>query len=292
MRVFITGATGHVGTAVTAELLANGHAVTGLARSDASAAKLTAAGAQVLRGELGDLSVLAQGAREADAVIHCGFIHDFANFAASVEVDRVAIETLGGALVGTDKPLVVTGGVIGIAPGSVATEDQLIDGDFGRKSEQTALRLASEGIRAMVMRLPPSTHGANDHGFIASLIGFARASGAAAYVGDGNNRWSAGHVLDAARLYRLAIEKGTAGACYHAVGDEGVAARDIAGVIGERLGLPVKSVTPDEAGTHLSWLARFFAADAAASSALTQQRLGWTPREIGLIEDMRTGTYF
>lgn len=292
MRVFITGATGHVGTAVTNELIANGHEVVGLARSEASAAKLEAAGAGALRGELADLDTLAKGAREADAVIHCGFIHDFSQYAASVETDRVAIETFGTALKGTDKPLLVTAGLAGVAPGRLASEEDVLPADFGRASETVALRLAGDGIKAMVVRLPPSTHGRNDHGFVASLIQFARDKGAAAYVGEGTNHWSAGHVLDAARLYRLALEGGTAGARYHAVGDEGIAFRDIAAVIGRRLGLPVQSVSADEAGEYLSWLAPFAQFDAQASSALTRERLGWAPQEVGLLDDMEEGTYF
>lgn len=292
MRVFITGATGHVGTAVTNELIANGHEVVGLARSEASAAKLEAAGAGVLRGELGDLDTLAKGAREADGVIHCGFIHDFSQYAASIETDRVAIEIFGTALKGTDKPLLVTAGLAGIVSSGVATEEDALSPDVGRVSEPAALRLAGDGVKAMVVRLPPSTHGRNDHGFVASLIQFARDKGAAAYVGEGTNHWSAGHVLDAARLYRLALEGGVAGARYHAVGDEGIAFRDIAGVIGRRLGLPVQSVSADEAGEYLSWLAPFAQFDARASSALTRERLKWAPREVGLLADMEDGTYF
>lgn len=292
MRVFITGGSGHVGSAVTNELIAHGHQVTGLARSDAAAAKLEAAGASVLRGELGDLDVLTRGAREADAVIHCGFVHDFSNFAASVETDRIAIETLGAALKGTDKPLIVTAGLAGIAPGRIATEEDELAPVIPRVSEPTALKLASGGVKAMVVRLPPSTHGDNDHGFVAALIQFARNAGAAAYVGEGSNRWSAGHVLDAARVYRLALEKGAAGARYHVVGDEGIPVREIAETIGTRLGLPVKSVTEEEAGTYLSWLAPFFQLDIAASAELTRRRLGWEPREKGLLADMEQGTYF
>jgi len=292
MRVFITGATGHVGTAVTNELIAHGHQVIGLARSDASAAKLDAAGAEALRGELRDLEVLTKGARDADGVIHCGFIHDFSNFAASVEIDRVAIETLGAALRGTGKPLIVTAGLAGIAPGRIATEEDELAPVIPRVSEPTALRLVEEGVKAMVVRLPPSTHGAHDHGFVASLIQFARNAGAAAYVGEGANRWSAGHVLDAARVYRLALEKGTAGARYHVVGDEGIPVRTIAETIGRKLGLPVKSVTTDEPPAYLSWLTPFFQLDAAASAALTRQRLGWAPAQMGLLSDMETGTYF
>lgn len=296
MRVFITGGSGHVGTAVTNELIANGHEVTGLARSDASAAKLEAAGASVVRGELGDLDRLEQGARGADGVIHCGFIHDFANFAAAGQVDRVAIETLGKALRGTQKPLLVTSGLAGLAPGRTATEldevDPAIHGRIPRVSEATALALAADGINAGVVRLPPSTHGANDHGFVGSLISIAREKGSAGYVGDGLNHWAAGHVLDAARVYRLALENAVPGRRYHVVGDAGVTLKEIATVIGRKLGVPVRSVSAEDAPEQFGWMARFAQLDARASCELTQQWLGWAPTEIGLLEDMETGTYF
>ena len=297
MRVFITGGSGHVGSAVTNELIANGHQVTGLARSDASAAKLEAAGAKVVRGELGDLETLERGAREADGVIHCGFIHDFANYAAAAQVDRVAIETFGRALRGTDKPLLVTSGLAGLSKGGMpATElsevDPELEGRLPRVSEKTALALAADGVNAGVVRLSPSTHGDHDHGFIAGLIGIARDKGAAAYVGEGTNHWAAGHVLDAARVYRLALEHAVPGRRYHVVGDAGVPFRGIAGVIGRKLGLPVKSVTPEEAPAHFGWMAAFAQLDAVASGALTEQWLGFKPTQVGLLEDMEHGTYF
>jgi nucleoside-diphosphate-sugar epimerase len=296
MRVFITGGSGHVGTAVTNELIANGHEVVGLARSEASAAKLDAAGASVLRGELADLETLEQGARAADGVIHCGFIHDFANFAAAGQVDRIAIETLGKALKGTDKPLLVTSGLAGLAPGRTATEldevDPAIHARVPRVSEATALALVADGINAGVVRLPPSTHGRNDNGFVASLIAIAREKGSAGYVGEGLNHWAAGHVLDAARVYRLALENAVPGRRYHVVGDAGVPFRDIAAVIGRKLGVPVKSVSADQAADQFGWMARFAQLDAKASCELTQGWLGWQPTEIGLLEDMEHGTYF
>jgi nucleoside-diphosphate-sugar epimerase len=297
MRVFITGGSGHVGSAVTNELIANGHEVTGLARSDASAAKLEAAGAKVVRGELGDLDTLTEGAREADGVIHCGFIHDFANYGAAAETDRVAIETFGAVLKGTGKPLLVTSGLAGLSqPGQPAIELTEVNPEIERRvprvSEKTALRLAADGVNASVVRLPPTTHGDHDHGFIASLIGIARDKGAAAYVGEGANHWAAGHVLDAARVYRLALESPVAGRRYHVVGDAGVPFRDIAAVIGRKLGVPVKSVTPEEAPAHFGWMAPFAQLDALASGALTEQWLGFKPSHVGLIEDMETGTYF
>jgi nucleoside-diphosphate-sugar epimerase len=297
MRVFITGGSGHVGSAVTNELIAHGHQVTGLARSDASAAKLEAAGATVVRGELADLETLSKGAREADGVIHCGFIHDFANYGAAAETDRVAIETFGAALKGTGKPLLVTSGLAGLsAPGQPATELTEVNPEIERRvprvSEKTALRLAAEGVNASVVRLPPTTHGDHDHGFVAALIGIAREKGAAAYVGEGANHWAAGHVLDAAQVYRLALEKPVAGRRYHVVGDAGVPFREIAAVIGRKLGVPVKSVTAEEAPGHFGWMAPFAQLDALASGALTEEWLGWKPSHRGLIEDMEVGTYF
>jgi len=296
MRVFITGGSGHVGSAVTSELIASGHQVTGLARSDASAAKLVAAGAAVVHGELADLDTLARSAREADGVIHCGFIHDFANYGAAAETDRVAIETFGAALRGTGKPLLVTSGLAGLAPGRVATETDEVDPGIERRiprvSEKTALALAADGVNAGVVRLPPTTHGDHDHGFVAALIGIAQEKGVAAYVGEGTNHWAAGHVLDAARVYRLALEHPVAGRRYHVVGDEGVPFRDIAGVIGRRLGLPVRSIAVEEAPEHFGWMATFAQLDARASAALTQEWLGWTPTHRGLLEDMERGTYF
>lgn len=297
MRVFITGGSGHVGSAVTNELIAHGHQVTALARSDASAGKLEKAGATVVRGELADLDVLSRGAREADGVIHCGFIHDFANYGAAAETDRAAIEAFGAALKGTTKPLLVTSGLAGLSrPGHPATELTEVNPEIERRvprvSEKTALRLAAEGVNAGVVRLPPTTHGDHDHGFVASLIGIARDKGAAAYVGEGANHWAAGHVLDAAEVHRLALENPVAGRRYHVVGDGGVPFHQIAAVIGRKLGLPVKSVTAEEALAHFGWMAPFAQMDALASGALTKEWLRWKPTHRGLIEDMETGTYF
>jgi len=297
MRVFITGGSGHVGTAVTNELIANGHQVAGLARSDASAAKLEAAGATVVRGELGDLATLERGAREAEGVIHCGFIHDFANYGAAAETDRVAIETFGRVLQGTGKPLLVTSGLAGLSQGGrPATERDEVNPEVERRvprvSEKTALRLAAEGVNAGVVRLPPTTHGDHDHGFVAGLIAIAREKGAAAYVGEGANHWAAGHVLDAAVVYRLALEQAVPGRRYHVVGDAGVPFRDIAGVIGRKLGVPVVSIAAEEAPVHFGWMAPFAAMDALASGALTEEWLGFRPTHVGLLEDMEQGTYF
>lgn len=293
MRAFVTGATGFVGSAVIAELISAGHSVLGLCRSEKGAATVKAAGADVLHGSLEDLDSLKRGAAASDAVIHTAFIHDFSRFKENSEIDRRAIEALGETLAGSGKPLIVTSGAGLLAAGHIATEDMRIPPDthVPRMSEQAALPFASKGVRAMVVRLP-QVHGAGDHAFTPRLIAIARETGVAAYVGDGANRWSAVHRFDAARLYRLAIEKGTAGACYHAVAEEGVPLRTITEIIGRRLGLPVKSITADEAPSHFGWLAPFAMMDGAASSDWTRRELGWQPMEIGLIEDLDSTTYF
>jgi nucleoside-diphosphate-sugar epimerase len=292
MRVFVTGASGWIGSAVVPELIGAGHQVLGLARSDSSAAAIAAAGAEVLRGDLDDLGTLRAGAVGCDGVIHLAFIHDFTDFEASVSADRRAIETMGTALEGSGKPLVIASGTAAV-PGRVATEgDESAPGSpvAGRAENALVTRgMAARGVRSSVVGLPRTVHGEGDrHGFIARMIGLARDKKVSGYVGDGSGRWPAVHVLDAAHLFRLAVEQAPAGSRLHAVGDEGVPIRDIAAVIGRHLNLPVASVPAEGFG----WLGQILAVDQPASSAQTRELLGWRPVQPGLIEDLDKGHYF
>ena len=296
MHVFVTGATGWVGSAVTEELRAAGHTVTGLARSDAATAELASKGIAVQRGSLEDLESLRAGAAGSDAVVHTAFNHDFSRFAENGAAERSAIEALGSALAGSGRALIVTSGVALIAPGRMVTEDDVRDPNaepFPRDPESVAAAVAARGVRVSVIRLAPSVHGEGDrHGFVPIVIGLAREHGASPYVGDGKNGWPGVHVRDAARLYRLALERAAEHAVYHAVADEGVPYRDIAGVIGRRLNLPIEGIAGDDVGAHFGWFARFAQIDARASSAKTRQSLAWHPTEPALLEDLDSAAYF
>jgi nucleoside-diphosphate-sugar epimerase len=292
MRVFVTGAAGFIGTATTKELIANGHEVLGLARSDANVEALEKMGAKIHRGSLDDLNSLRQGAKETDGTIHLAFIHDFSKFAENGQIDKHAIDAMGEALAGSDKPFIVTSGTLVVAPGRLATEEDPATPNLPRFSETAGLAFAARGVRAMAVRLP-QVHGADGKcGLVNWLLNIAREKGVSSYIGDGGNRWAGAHRLDVARLYRLALEKGLAGTSYHAVADEGVTARDIAEIIGRHLKLPVAAITPDQAQAHFGMMAMFAGRDGAASSALTQQWLGWKPTQIGLIADISRPDYF
>jgi nucleoside-diphosphate-sugar epimerase len=306
MRVFVTGASGWIGSAVVPELIGAGHQVTGLARSDASAAALTAAGAQVQLGSIDDLDTLRSAAAASDGVIHLAFKHDIAfsgGFESAAEADRRAIETFGEALAGSDRPFVIASGLLGLTPGRAATERDGRDPDSNPAhltggpairlaNAQMTLTLTSRGVRSSVLRLPPTVHGEGDNGFMATLVSIARDKGVSGYIGDGSSRWPAVHRLDAAHLFRLAVEKAPAGSALHAVADEGVPIRAIADVIGRHLDIPVASISPEDASEHFSWLGGFLAIDSPASSTLTRELLGWYPTHPGLIDDLGKGHYF
>jgi nucleoside-diphosphate-sugar epimerase len=295
MRIFLTGATGFIGSAIVPELINAGHQVLGLTRSDAGAQALIAAGAEPHRGQLEDLDSLRSGAAKSDGVIHCAFDHNFTDFVAICEKDRRAIEALGDALVGSDRPLVITSGTgMGAsAPGELAIEDHF-DANHPnprRASELAGVSVAERGVNVSVLRLP-QVHDPVKQGLITYAIQLARAKGVSAYIGEGLNRWPAVHVLDAARLYRLAFEKRQAGSRYHAVAEEGISMREIAEVIGRGLKIPAVSIAPEQAAAHFGWLGMFAGYDMPASSALTQQRLGWHPTGPGLIADLGQMRYF
>jgi nucleoside-diphosphate-sugar epimerase len=304
MRVFVTGASGWIGRGVVPELTAAGHEVVGLARSEASAQALKAVGVDVRSGSLDDLDTLRDVAVSSDGVIHLAFKHDLAftgDFAGAAAADRLAIETFGEALAGTGKPFVIASGVLGLAPGRVLTErDGLTAGTEAPVSgpEQRlanahfTLALAGRGVRSSIVRLPPTCHGDGDNGFIPTAIGFARQKGAAAYIGDGANRWPAVHRDDAARLFRLALESAPAGSALHAIGDEGVPIREVAGVFAAHLGVPAVSVTPEQAGEYVGWLGGFWGLDSPASAQITRELLGWEPTRPGLIADLEEDHYF
>ncbi len=294
MRVFVTGATGFIGSAIVQELMGAGHQVLGLARSDSAANALLAAGAEVHRGDLEDLDSLRSGAAASDGVIHAGFIHDFTRFNEVCEIDRVAIEAIGEALVGSDRPFIVTSGAALVASGRLATEAMMpVPGSHPRLSEEAADAVAARGVRVSVIRLSPSVHGEGDRqGFVPILINTARSTGVAAYIGDGQNRWNAVHRLDAAQLFRLALENATTGARFHGVAEEEVPFKAIAEAIGRNLAIPVVSISPGEAAAHFGWFAGFAGIDCPASSQQTQERLNWHPAQTTLLDDMERGGYF
>jgi nucleoside-diphosphate-sugar epimerase len=298
MRIFLTGATGFIGSAIIPELIHAGHQVLGLTRSDAGAKSLIAAGAEVHRGDLEDLESLRSGAAKSDGVIHTAFIHDaftsndFSKFAKNCEIDKRAIEALGSVLAGSDRPLIVSGGIGPLSPGRLVTEDidPPANSPMPRVSEQAALAMVSQGVSASVVRLP-QVHDPVKQGLVTYAVHMAREKGVSAYVGDGSQRWPAAHILDVARLYRLALEKHEAGGRYHAVAEEGVSMREIAEVIGRGLKVPVVSLSAEEAPAHFGWMAMFASLDMPASSAQTRERLGWNPTGPGLIADLEKMKY-
>jgi nucleoside-diphosphate-sugar epimerase len=294
LRVFVTGASGWIGSATVEELLAAGHQVVGLARSDAAASAVAALGADVSRGSIDDLDSLLSGASSCDGVVHLAYNHDFSQMEQAAKTDLQAIEALGAALERTRGFLFIASGTLGLAPGRVGTEQDHPDPSIHPRvvSAQRALALADRGVRSGVVRFAPTVHGDGDHGFVATLVGIARDKGVSAYIDDGENRWPAVHRLDAARLIRLAVDAAPAGSVLHAVAEDGLPTRQIAEAIGRGLGLRVASMDPEQAGKHFGWIAPFFGADAPASHELTSQLLGWQPVHQGLLENLEAGHYF
>jgi nucleoside-diphosphate-sugar epimerase len=288
MRVFLTGATGFIGTAVAAELMGAGHTVLGVARTEDGAKALRSQGVEPHRGDLTDHDSFIAGARACDAVIQCAFIHDFSKFAENIEIEKNTVVAMLDALAGSNKPFIITSGVAMLAPGRMATEEDQPARQGRGETEALVREAAGRGLRTGIIRLPPITHDSGTGGFLPMLVNLAREKGFAGYIGDGANRWPAGNRLDAASLYRLALEKGEPGAAYHAVGDEGVAMGDIAHAIAARLGVKAASVAPEAVGDYYGWMAIFAGVDMPASSRLTQERLGWKPTHTGLIKDIET----
>ncbi len=286
MKVFVTGASGFIGSAIVKELLDAGHEVIGLARSDESAKAIKDAGAQVLKGSLDDLESLKRGVTESDGVIHTAFIHDFSQYAKSAEADKAAIKAMGEALKGTGKPIVVTGGILGLEKENGFITENIAAPGVPRASETATFELAGNGINASVVRLPPSVHDKGDKGFIPMIINMAKTKGVSAYAGDGSNRWPAVHRLDAAHAFCLALKKAAKGVRYNAIGDEGIPIKQIAELIGKKLNLPVKSLSQEEARQHFEWMSMFIAFDSPATASKTKEQLGWQPTHISLLEDM------
>jgi nucleoside-diphosphate-sugar epimerase len=294
MKVFVTGASGWIGSAVVPELLNAGHEVVGLVRSDAAASAVTAGGAQVFLGSLDDPEGLRGAVAQSDGVIHLGYSHDFSRMDDAAKTDRTVVETIGEVLKDSARPFVVASGVLGLAPGRTSTENDVPDPAVHPRIANVAyaLSLAQNGVRSSSVRFAPTVHGDGDHGFIATLVAIARAKGASGYVGHGDNRWSAVHRFDAAKLVRLTFEGAPAGTSVHAVAEQGIATREIAAAIGKGLNLPVISIAPSDADEHFGWMGRFFGADATASNSITRDLLGWEPTQLGLIADLDAGYYF
>ena len=295
MRVFVTGASGFIGTGVVGELINGGHQVIALVRSDKSAVALESLGAKVLRGDLNDLDSLRKGANESDGVIHLAFIHDFANFEASCKIDRLAVETMCKELEGSDRPFILTSGTLTLAGNELADEDTPAEASslsLRAVTEQVALSYVSKGVRSIVVRLPPTVHGEGDHGFVPILVGTARAKKASVYIGEGKNRWPAVHRFDAAVAYRLAFEKAPAGSILHVIAEEGVPTREISAAIGKRLNLPLVSKPIGDATDHFAFLGTLYALDNPTSSAKTRKLLGWEAKQPSLLEDLDSDAYY